>query len=208
MRFINSSESASFVQIFAKAFYQGNCNRLKRGEYSAGDFSVVGSVKVADFTRAAFYENADGSGKNFTVDKDCADIKIPFVPKLAVIETYAQGIKGEAVKALPEGEYMAAELKEFDKVIVPRGFYAVFAGNVEDGHAVRIFENEECVVDEKIDGYAKVLLFTLGQDDVRINFGIKEELTDDDLLAVAGGKKCNKCDIHAPGCGKFVARDF
>lgn len=207
MRFINSSESASFVQIFVKSFYQGVCSRLKRGAYGVGDFFVVGSVKVADFTRAAFYENADGSGKNLIVDKDCADVKIPFAAQLLYVETYAKGFCGAFAEQLGEGEYALEELARFDKIILPKGFYAVLTANKNDGRQVKIFENEEFAVDAEAP-YAKALLFTLGQDDARIDLGIKEELTDDDLLAVAGGKKCNKCDIHAPGCGKFVARDF
>ncbi|MDO4920736.1 MAG: hypothetical protein Q4E64_02765 [Phascolarctobacterium sp.] len=201
MNFVSTVATESVAEIFAAAGYQGEALKLARGEYD--DVKAVGSIKVADFTRVAFYENADGSGKHVIVDKDCAAAEVAFAPQLTVVETYAKGFKGDVAKELPEGEYTAAELKEFDKVIVPRGFYAVFAGNNEDEHTVRIFENEECVIDGKVDEYAKVLLFTLGKDDVRINFGIKEELTDDDLLVVAGGKGCGNKIKAGAGSGTF-----
>lgn len=202
MSFVSEVATESAVKIFAQGNYAGESVVLVRGEHAG--VNDVKSVQVADFTQVVFYESADGDGKHLVVDKDCADLKLDFAAQLIEVVTYAKATKGQQTEKLSEGEYTISEVKNWDKLILPRGFYAVFAGNKTDEHTVRIFENEECPIDKAADDYEKVLLFTLGSSDIRINFGIKEELSDDELVSVAGGKHCGNnfvgsCDV---ACGQ------
>lgn len=203
MNFVSQVKTESTVTLFSDNGYLGDSSVLARGEYSGSSFKAINSIKVSDFTRVEFFEANDGSGRSLLVEADCEAVKLEFVPQVIVVETYAKAVQGNKEEKLAEGEYSIVELKRYEKLILPRGFYAVFAGNQEDGHTVRIFENEECSIDSAADVYEKVLLFTLGSDDIRINFGIKEELSDDELVAVAGGKTCgnnwNKCQT---ACGQ------
>ena len=214
MNFVSSVKTKSLARVFSDSNYEGTEVVLARGEYSGSSIVAVKSVKVADFSRISFYEMADGSGKCVQICKDTAELALDFAVQVIVVETYAKGVKEGQETALEEGEYAVEELKAYDKLIVPRGFYAVFAGNAEDEHTVRIFENEECLLDKVVDDYEKVLLFTLGSDDVRINFGIKEELLDEELAYIAGGKTVmdGECGINyqenpcQEACGQNIKR--
>ncbi|MDO4920735.1 MAG: hypothetical protein Q4E64_02760 [Phascolarctobacterium sp.] len=120
-------------------------------------------------------------------------------------DSYAKGVRGENIIQLPEGEYLAEELKQFDKILLPRGFYAAFVAHQEDKNKVRVFENEACVIDSHLDEYNKILIFNLGKRGIHIDLGIKEELSDEDLLAVAGGKRKESCRIFVTDCPSLCA---
>lgn len=187
MNFVAKLKTNSQAMIFSDYEYTGEQFVFERGEYS---ISNIKSVKIADFTQLMLYENADGSGQCLLIDADCDRVEPAFAVQLIQVETYAKIIKGNSIDKLTEGEYTIAEIRDYEKMIVPRGFYAVFVGHKADEHAVRIFENQEVAIDSKMADYQKVLLFTMGSSDIRINFGTKEELSDDELVAVAGGKSC------------------
>ena len=191
MNFVSIATTQSSIEL-VDSF--GKITTLTRGEYCAEAIENIKSVKVAAFTKVTFYENIDAVGQHYMLDKDCPQFSLTFVPQLIVVESYAQAVQlNGTIDCLSEGEYIVSELKKYEKLILPRGFYAVFAGNIVNEHTVRIFENEHCIIDSRVDEYEKVLLFTLGANDIRINFGIKEELGDDELMGIAGGK----CNVHA-----------
>lgn len=121
------------------------------------------------------------------------------------VESYAEGVRGEIREQLAEGEYLAEKLKRFDKILLPRGFYLLFAANKNDKNKFRIFENEACVIDAHLDEYNKILIFNLGKQGVHIDLGIKEELSDEDLMSVAGGKCKEDCRIFVTDCPSLCA---
>lgn len=173
---------------------------LVRGEYRDHIMRDIKSVKVADFTKAIFFENEDGDGKHFFVHESCEAVELDFIPAVIVVETYAKAFKtNRMIDWLSEGEYSPEDIKKYEKIVVPRGFYIIFTGHNQDMHKMKIFENEEYIIDETIDFYDKILLFTLGSDDIRLNFGTKEELSDDELITIAGGK----CKVHCAACNSF-----
>lgn len=200
INFVNKVATKSTVEFFFEQNYVGCILVLPRGIYRGDMITAVGSLKVSDFTKVVFYEYSDGTGRRLIIEESCNKLVLPFVPQVIAIETYVRALgQGQAID-LPEGKYVVDELKIYDKLIIPRGFYVVFCGSKQDEHKICFFENEVCQVDEKFDEYEDVVLFTLGNDDVRINFSGKEELEDDELLAVAGGKQCKTVAIS---CGCF-----
>lgn len=200
INFVNKVATKSTVEFFSEQNYMGCVLVLPRGRYSGDIITVVGSLKVAAFTKVVFYEYSDETGRRLIIEESCNKLELPFVPQVIAIDTYVQAFgQGKAVD-LPEGKYVVDEFKIYDKLIIPRGFYVVFSGSKQDEHKMCFFENEVCQVDEKFDEYKYVVLFALGNDDIRINFSGKEELEDDELLAVAGGKKCKTVAVS---CGCF-----
>lgn len=196
MNFVDIVPTQSLIKIID---FAGEEVTFVRGEYPGSVIKDIRSVLVESHTRVIFYENADGTGRTFLVQETCEDIVLHFVPQRIVVETYAEAVAGGKTYKLPEGKYNVKELLHYDKLIVPRGFYAVFIGNSEDQKQVKIFENEEFYFTPTLFAYEKVLLFTINSHDVRINFGNKEELTDDELLSIAGGK----CKTHCSQCRSF-----
>lgn len=203
VNFITEVKTKSKAVFFGNSFYAGETIVLSRGKYAGISLQEIKSVKVAEFTRVAFYETVDRNGKRLFLDQDCNKLNLAFEPKAIVVETYVKAVKkNKEIERLPEGAYAAADIYRFDKLIIPRGFYVVFAENRADAHTFQIWENEEILLEKALDNYEKVLMFTLGNDDIRLNFGLKEELSDDELAAIAGGKKCKtvakSCDCF---CG-------
>jgi hypothetical protein len=196
--------SSTFAEFFTGAGFEGEHTKLERGEYDSNtiDAAKVKSVKVAEFTTVTFCENPDGPGKSKSFSKDAAALELDFTPRYIAVESHVKAYKGGSVAAeLLKGEYETPEITKFDKVSVPRGFYLIFAGNESDANAVHIFENEEYTLDDRIKGCTKAILSPFENSDVRPHFKPGEELSDDDLLAVAGGS-CDKdsCGIKSP-CG-------
>jgi hypothetical protein len=205
MKFLNILDklpSSTFAEFFTDSEFKGEKKKLERGEYDHNiiDCGKVKSVKVADFTTVIFYENPNGPGKSKAFSKDAPTLDLDFVPKYIGVESHVKAYKGGSVAAeLRKGEYEIAELTKFDKVSVPRGFYLIFAGNENDINSLHCFENEEYVLDDRIKGYGTAFIFPLENADVRLHFKPGENLSDDDLLAVAGGA-CAKNACGAKAC--------
>jgi hypothetical protein len=210
MKFVNligKSQSSVYAEFFTEPGFKGGARKLHRGRYGENAVSVVGvkSVKVSDFATVTFYEKPDGPGKSAAFTSDAAEIKLGFAPSFVTVESHVKGWKNGALSAtLATGEYEVSEIKKFDKVSVPRGTFMAFLGSASDANAVHLFENEDYAVDARIDGYKRVAIFPLDDDDVRLNFKLDSSLSDDDLLAVAGGA-CLK-DDHICG-GKACGAD-
>ncbi|MDR1915772.1 MAG: hypothetical protein LBQ58_04245 [Synergistaceae bacterium] len=205
MKFVNligKSQSAVYAEFFTEPEFKGNAKKLHRGEYgeNAVGVSRVKSVKVSDFATVTFYETPDGPGKSAAFTSDAAEVKLGFTPSFVTVESHVKGWKNGVLSAtLTTGEYEVSEIKKFDRVSVPRGTYLVFLGSVSDPNSVHLFENEDYTVDARIDGYKRVAIFPLDNDDVRLNFKLSSSLSDDDLLAVAGGV-CLKNTCGAKAC--------
>ena len=122
------------------------------------------------------------------------------------MSSYVQCLKGGKVAdTLTEGEYKPEEIKKYDSIWVPRGVYLAYMGNGKDENAIHMFENEEAKIDGRIDAYGKVAVFALAGADLRVNFKLRQELSDADLEAVAGGKG-NFCGVDSCGA-KVCAAD-
>ncbi|MDR3255107.1 MAG: hypothetical protein LBT31_06040 [Synergistaceae bacterium] len=206
MKFVNLvgiTQSSASAELFTGTAFSGNTAKFGRGEYSAGktEDSKFKSLKLSGLSEVAFYEKVDGAGKSATFRNDTSDLKLDFVPALIVVSGHAEALKGgKVVDALSEGEYTRAEIKKFDKIKVPKGLYLALLGNSKDANAIHLFENEEYTVDGRLDQYKRVALFSLGAHDVRLNFKVSDELSDDDLMAVAGGA-CKVDGCGAKACG-------
>ncbi|MDR3264700.1 MAG: hypothetical protein LBT15_01690 [Synergistaceae bacterium] len=205
MKYVNVlsvTPAAAFVEFYAQDGFGGEKKKLTRGEYKG--VAAPKSVKVAKFTQIAFYENENGSGKSKVLSADAKDLKLDFKPALVEVSSYVECLKGGAVTAtLTEGEYKPAEIKKYDAIRVPRGVYLAYMGNGKDENAVHMFENEEAKIDGRVDAYSKVAVFALAGSDLRVNFKQRQDLSDADLEAVAGGKFCAG-DVEACGgkaCG-------
>jgi hypothetical protein len=194
MKFIHTEPSSTFAEFFTDAGFNGNKKKLERGEYGvrAIDPSGVKSLKVSECATVTFFERAEGPGKSKSFTKDAPDLGLNFTPERIAVESHVKAYKGGSVAAeFLKGEYDISELTKFDKLSVPRGFYLVFVGNGSDSNAVHLFENEEYVIDDRIKSYSKALIFPLDNVDVRLNFKSGEDLSEEDLLKVAGGS-CSK----------------
>jgi hypothetical protein len=203
--------------LFAGELWGGNGDagdelfKIAEADGDTVDVAKVKSVKVAEFTTVTFYENPDGPGKSKSFAKDASALDLDFTTRYVAVESHVKAYKGGSVAAeLLKGEYEMPEITKFDKVSVPRGFYLIFAGNENDANSVHIFENEEYALDNRIKGYTKVILSPFENADVRLYFKPGEELSDDDLLAVAGGA-CGKnacggkaCGADAPCAGNII----
>ena len=191
MKYVNVlsvTPATSFVEFFSESGFGGESKKLARGEYK----STVNakSMKVAQFTQVAFYENENGSGKSVVFKEDVKELSIGFKPALVEVVSFVQCLKGGKVAdTLVEGEYKPQEIKKYDAIRVPRGVYLAYMGNGKDENSVHMFENEEAKIDGRIDAYGKVAIFALAEMDLRVNFKMRQELSDADLEAVAGGGK-------------------
>ena len=200
---ISSAPSSAFVEFFAEKDFKGEVFKIKRGIIDSGcaGLAKFKSFKISGFTSIAFYENSDGSGKSTSFTKNEADFALGFIPALVSVESYAKCFKdGKDAGVLSCGEYSPAEIKKFDKISVPRGLYLAFVQNKEDENTVCLFENQEYTVDGRVDEYGKAVVFSLGSEDIRINFKGNADLDDDELLAVVGGicaKNISACAAKA-----------
>ncbi len=187
---ISSTPSTAFAEFFADKDFKGEGFKIKRGVTDSGcaEFSKFKSFKLSGFTSITFYENSDGSGKSTSFTTDAADFALSFIPALISVESYVKCFKdGKNAGVLTCGEYSPEEIKKFDKISVPRGLYLAFVQNKRDENLVCLFENQEYAVDGRVDEYGKAIVFSLGSEDIRINFKGSAELDDDELLAVVGG---------------------
>jgi hypothetical protein len=207
MKFLNIIDklpSSTFAEFFAEPEFKGEKRKLERGEYDRNtlDCGKIKSLKVSEFATVIFYENPDGPGKSKAFSKDAPSLDLDFTPRHIAVESHVKAYKNGAVAAeLRKGEYEIAELTKFDRISIPRGFYVVFAGRKNDANAVHWFENEEYALDDRTKGYTTAFLFPLENADARLRFKPGEDLTDEDLLGVAGGA-CTKntCGVKTP-CG-------
>lgn len=185
--FIKKGLSAARVEVYSEANYGGEKGAIPRGRYQVTE-KMVKSLKLTEFCRVTFYDNDKCNGKSYTAEQDEPDLKLDFKPVIIVVETYAKGIiKGQADK-LFTGEYEIEELAKYDKLELARGFYALFGGKEGSEHTVNMYMRGECSVKEMAAaGYTKVQLFVLGDEDICLNYTFSDELSDDDLIAVAGG---------------------
>jgi hypothetical protein len=196
---VNVAPSSAVAEFFEENAFGGKKTELARGDHAASKVGKPKSLKLAKFTEVMFYEKADGSGKSATFREDAGELKLDFSPALITVGSYAEGFKGgKSAGILSEGDYKPEEIKKYDSVKVPRGVYLAWMGNEKDENQIYLFENGECKVDGRFDSYKKAAVFSLGGADVRLNFRISEELSEDDLAAVAGG---GKCGAEAGACG-------
>ena len=207
MKYVNVlsvTPAASFVEFYPEAGFGGEAKKVTRGEYKSAVASK--SMKVAPFTQVAFYENENGSGKSAVFKEDVKELSLGFKPALVEVASFVQCLKGGKVAdTLIEGEYKPEEIKKYDAIRVPRGVYLAYMGNGKDENSVHMFENEEAKIDGRIDAYGKVAVFALAGADLRVNFKMRQELSDADLEAVAGGKG-NVCGLESCG-GKACGLD-
>ena len=195
---ISSAPSSASVEFFAERDFKGEVFKIKRG---VAEFAGFKSFKLSDFTSVTFYENSDGSGKSTSFIESSADFALSFTPALVSVESYVKCFKdGKNAGVLTCGEYSPTEIKKFDKISVPRGLYLAFVQNKRDENTVSLFENQEYAVDGRVDEYGKAIVFSLGSEDIRINFRGNADLDDDELLAVVGGicgKNLSACAAKA-----------
>jgi hypothetical protein len=203
MKYVNVlsvTPAAAFVEFFAESNFGGEAKKVARGEYKSPVNAK--SFKIAQFTQVAFYENENGSGKSAIFKEDVKDLSLDFKPAFVDVSSYVQCLKGGKVAdTLTEGEYKPEEIKKYDSIRVPRGVYLVYMGNGKDENSVHMFENEEAKIDGRIDAYKKVAVFALAGEDLRVNFKLRQELSDADLEAVAGGKSAcgaKACAVDSP----------
>ncbi|MDR2180251.1 MAG: hypothetical protein LBP21_08070 [Synergistaceae bacterium] len=195
MKFINTEPSSTFAEFFTDIDFKGDKKKLERGEYgiSAIDPSGIKSLKASEFATVTFFERAGGPGKSKSFTKDAPKLGLNFTPAYIAVESHVKAYKGGSVAAeFLKGEYEISELTKFDKLSVPRGFYLAFVGNKNDGNAVHFFENEEYKIDDRIKSYSKALILPLDNKDISLNFKSGDALSDEDLMAVAGGYGCLK----------------
>ena len=200
MKYVNvlsMTPATAFAEFFPESGFGGNVIKLARGEYKTAVNAK--SMKVAQFTQVAFYENENGSGKSAVFKEDVKELSLDFNPVLVEVSSFVQCLKdGKVADTLVEGEYKPEEIKKYDTIRVPRGVYLAYMGNGNDENSVHMFENEEARVDNRIDAYGKVAVFALAGMDLRVNFKLRQELSDADLEAVAGG---GKSICGAKACG-------
>lgn len=188
---LSVTPASAFADFFAEEGFGGEKKKLPRGEFKAGAFTLPRSLKLAKHTEVVFFEKENGSGKSATFREDVKSLSLDFTPALVEVNSYVECLKGgKVVGTLTEGEYTPEEVKKFDTIKVPRGVYLAYMGNTKDENAVHMFENEEAKIDGRIDAYKKVAVFALMGSDLRVNFKLRQDLSDEDLEAVAGGKAC------------------
>jgi hypothetical protein len=207
MKYVNvitMTPAAAFAEFFPESGFSGTAKKLPRGEYKGA--VTAKSMKLAKFTQVAFYENENGSGKSAVFKEDVKELSLGFKPAFVEVSSFVQCLKGGKVaETLAEGEYKPEEIRKYDAIRVPRGVYLAYMGNGKDENSIHMFENEEAKIDSRIDGYGKVAVFALAGEDLRVNFKMSQELNDDDLAAVAGGK--SPLD-GAPGSGEPCLTDM
>ncbi|MCC8166013.1 MAG: hypothetical protein LIQ31_07650 [Planctomycetes bacterium] len=214
MQFINlvsSVPSSTFAEFYLEANYGGSESVQTRGDYSVDKLFAgpVKSVKLSEFASVTFYESTSGPGKSVKIDNDSAELNLDFTPAVVAVTSHVKAFKSGTPEVLDMGEYGPDDIRKYDKLAVPRGLYLIFMGNKDDANSVHLFENEVYTVDSRLDGYDKVAIIALGKNDVRINFKNSEELSDDDLLAVAGGAcKVDACGGKACGADGVCAAEF
>lgn len=185
--FIKKGWSAERVTVYSEENYCGEKGSIPRGRYIVAEKQIK-SLQVTEFCRVIFYDDENENGQSCIIDHNVSELQIPFKPVLVVVETYAKGIIHNQEKQLLTGEYDIAELAEYERILLPRGFYALFGGKADDEHCVELYTREECSAGKEAEnGYTKVQLFVLADEDICLNYKFSDELNDDDLVAVAGG---------------------
>ncbi|MDR1915773.1 MAG: hypothetical protein LBQ58_04250 [Synergistaceae bacterium] len=209
MKFVilnDGGKMSILANFFEKPDYEGDGQDMPLGRYNREQFHIktIGSVKLKENVTLAVYENPDRSGRVLLLSEDVPDLSksLPFTPSVFTLAHSVGAYEGEVKKDnLVPGVYNAASLRGFGRLRIPEETRVTFwSGEGNDpGESGRSFEKGDLVLDEGMRAYDKFAIIPILSGEAARQAGESGELSDEELLSVAGGE-CKAMACAAAAC--------
>jgi hypothetical protein len=208
MKFVvlnNGREMRPLATFYERPDYNGAEQSLAMGRYALEQFSISGvsSVKLKENVALITYENPDKTGRFAVLNGEVPDLGavLAFKPSVFSLTRCVSGFKdGKLTDYLVPGVYDSKTLQRFDSFKIPEEARMTFwSGNDNEPDEKRTssYEATEVNVDEKVKGYDRFAVVVVGNKELADQAKHASELSDEELLAVAGGCKAEACSAEA-----------
>jgi hypothetical protein len=165
----------------------------------------VASARLEENVALAVYENRGKTGKVVVLTGEVPDLTAAtgFQPTVLSLGRCVSGLKdGKVTDYLVPGVYDSEVLQRFDSFKIPEDAKMVFwKGNTgdPDDKAVTSYKEGEWVIDQEMRKFDRFAIVLVGSKELVEQAEQMSGLSDEDLLAVAGGCKSNVCGAAACG---------